>query len=990
MSNGFPLPLECLQLVIINLAINRELKTLTSLLRVSKHACLATLPVLYEDPFVWFLHRNQGQQSHYTIRSYRSVIPVIRLLFAHVPKESYSGLLKAMYGIEDQSPEVAAGASEDLPVVNDNSSTSTSQHWPIDYLSYVRHFNNQDRDSKSVLVDLSPHAKLQPGLKSYVEEHKLAETYAETGLNLVVDWRSRNVYKEDPTMISYLKLEIHREATWALCSPILEQLQSIIIPLSDISHYIDSISRLSSLASVTFRLDELADTREHSLEQMDAEEVKKLGRLQKKREQDLETAVEFVRIHTVMFRGTLKQVHCPSVFSILQSIRQSCPADILNRMLEFLPALIDPLELVNKNWEQFTAKAEHTNLDHVKTIDVWQQFASKSYDQLKSKPFLHRCLSLRKYHMISLGSDSFRWAVKDISLNDQVQREQAPSASEIVPPLEDINIQAHKEPFGRELDDIGRGCGATIKTFTIQGFRQTQETDSRSLSIGHEWRMPVLSSLRVNSNSERLVVDSDFLRYCPSLKFLFLVDYKQTYDLSEIKVVHPVYLPELTGLILGGTGAFCFHPDTLHSTKELRVMSLGSQVSCRLTVIPSLQDIDRDDRQQNNAIGEDADPTTSMIVRPKWTWDWHLPLLTTLHMTVEFAFHFQFRMLQGTPNLRDLYLCLYSTVHPTERVLTKADFTISRLHDQDQEDDTDSRHVDGSESTGHDSTTTTATTISHKDPNEDSDKFDLHHQSSQTLHHIHTYLFLLSEDRKNAAFRAEQCPGPVPDEALSALQLHTLRENIMFSSLRQIFWDAPRLCASHPDGSCPEKSNPGAAVKIARKIEELVDQVGLRAELEEVVAELQIWQAREREEEEGLKKYRVEHPDHLVVPSLKKLELYGRWIMSDEVLEILLGRVFRNVQDLHECLTEGYSFETLVRVTQSSMPALKSVHLVNPFDSTSVSDAYKLQSDLGVFKKKPPFMNDARTRVRYKFLGKQSYYRASDEPNEQTVEASVE
>ncbi|KAF9211506.1 hypothetical protein BGZ59_007971 [Podila verticillata] len=857
MSNGFPLPLECLQLVIINLAINRELKTLTSLLRVSKHACLATLPVLYEDPFVWFLHRNQGQQSHYTIRSYRSVIPVIRLLFAHVPKESYSGLLKAMYGIEDQSPEVAAGASEDLPVANDNSSTSTSQHWPIDYLSYVRHFNNQDRDSKSVLVDLSPHAKLQPGLKSYVEEHKLAETYAETGLNLVVDWRSRNVYKEDPTMISYLKLEIHREATWALCSPILEQLQSIIIPLSDISHYIDSISRLSSLASVTFRLDELADTREHSLEQMDAEEVKKLGRLQKKREQDLETAVEFVRIHTVMFRGTLKQVHCPSVFSILQSIRQSCPADILNRMLEFLPALIDPLELVNKNWEQFTAKAEHTNLDHVKTIDVWQQFASKSYDQLKSKPFLHRCLSLRKYHMISLGSDSFRWAVKDISLNDQVQREQAPSASEIVPPLEDINIQAHKEP-------------------------------------------------------------------------------------------------------------------------------------CRLTVIPSLQDIDRDDRQQNNAIGEDADPTTSMIVRPKWTWDWHLPLLTTLHMTVEFAFHFQFRMLQGTPNLRDLYLCLYSTVHPTERVLTKADFTISRLHDQDQEDDTDSRHVDGSESTGHDSTTTTATTISHKDPNEDSDKFDLHHQSSQTLHHIHTYLFLLNEDRKNAAFRAEQCPGPVPDEALSALQLHTLRENIMFSSLRQIFWDAPRLCASHPDGSCPEKSNPGAAVKIARKIEELVDQVGLRAELEEVVAELQIWQAREREEEEGLKKYRVEHPDHLVVPSLKKLELYGRWIMSDEVLEILLGRVFRNVQDLHECLTEGYSFETLVRVTQSSMPALKSVHLVNPFDSTSVSDAYKLQSDLGVFKKKPPFMNDARTRVRYKFLGKQSYYRASDEPNEQTVEASVE
>lgn len=147
-----------------------------------------------------------------------------------------------MYGIEDKSPEVTAGASEDLLVTNNNSSPPTSQQWPIDYLSYVRHFNNQDRNSMSVLVDLSALTELQPGLKSYVEKHKLAETYAETGLNLVVDWRSSNVYKEDPTMISYLKLNIHRKATWALCFPILEQLQSIVIPLSDIGHYVDSIS----------------------------------------------------------------------------------------------------------------------------------------------------------------------------------------------------------------------------------------------------------------------------------------------------------------------------------------------------------------------------------------------------------------------------------------------------------------------------------------------------------------------------------------------------------------------------------------------------------------------------------------------------------------------------------------------------------------------------------------------------------------------------
>ncbi|KAG0360802.1 hypothetical protein BG005_009883, partial [Podila minutissima] len=33
--------------------------------------------------------------------------------------------------------------------------------------------------------------------------------------------------------IAYLRVYIHRELTWTLCSPIFEQLQTIVIPLSD-------------------------------------------------------------------------------------------------------------------------------------------------------------------------------------------------------------------------------------------------------------------------------------------------------------------------------------------------------------------------------------------------------------------------------------------------------------------------------------------------------------------------------------------------------------------------------------------------------------------------------------------------------------------------------------------------------------------------------------------------------------------------------------
>jgi len=90
-----------------------------------------------------------------------------------------------------------------------------------------------------------------------------------------------------------------------------------------------------------------------------------------------------------------------------------------------------------------------------------------------------------------------------------------------------------------------------------------------------------------------------------------------------------------------------------------------------------------------------------------------------------------------------------------------------------------------------------------------------------------------------------------------------------------------------------------------------------------------------------LKRCRVEHPDHLVVPSLKKLELFGQWIMSDEVLEILLGRVFQNMQELSKCLTGGYSLEALVRV-MLSMLWLTFVHSVNSVDLASLSDEYKL------------------------------------------------
>ncbi|KAG0086529.1 hypothetical protein BGZ92_008071 [Podila epicladia] len=158
-----------------------------------------------------------------------------------------------------------------------------------------------------------------------------------------------------------------------------------------------------------------------------------------------------------------------------------------------------------------------------------------------------------------------------------------------------------------------------------------------------------------------------------------------------------------------------------------------------------------------------------------------------------------------------------------------------------------------------------------------------------------------------------------------------------------------------------------------QNIEELVaNEADLQPYLDAVLASCQEFEARKRQEEEDMKNYRAEHPEHLVMSSVRKLEMYGRWSMSDEVLELMLGRVFRNIRFLDQCMCEGYSLDAFVRVTQS-MPWLTRVQAVDPVDLSCLSDAYKLQAHTASLI--PPYNNDAATRVMYSFGDRMSYVR---------------
>jgi hypothetical protein len=130
-------------------------------------------------------------------------------------------------------------------------------------------------------------------------------------------------------VLGHLNVDIHRELTWTLCNPVLEQLKSIVIPLLDIDKYLDAAPLMPSLASVSFKLDEVANVQEWWAEELGEEVMAKVALVQAKRVQDLESAVEFVRFHTLLYPGTLAHVDCPNNYANVGLVEQICPLKLL-------------------------------------------------------------------------------------------------------------------------------------------------------------------------------------------------------------------------------------------------------------------------------------------------------------------------------------------------------------------------------------------------------------------------------------------------------------------------------------------------------------------------------------------------------------------------------------------------------------------------------------------------------------------------------------
>lgn len=534
--------------------------------------------------------------------------------------------------------------------------------------------------------------------------------------------------------------------------------------------------------------------------------------------------------------------------------------------------------------------------------------------------------------MMSLGPDSFKWAVK--------------KDGALLPPLKAVRIQALKEPFGSEVNDLGLGFGTSLEVLRVTGHSVQNAVANADnipiVAIGHGWEMPVLTQLTLIMVSECLSINSGLLIHCPALQRLELRDSIGSYDVRGIQPYQPSSLPELTKLFLSGTPALSFHPDTLYSTAALKTLVLGSPGSIVQDFLPSVYDSLNVDLN----LGADEVPPRH-IPRPQWAWNWFLPQLETLDLSIEFAVHFQFCMLQGTPGLQELHLTILSTRAPVDRVLTESDFTVVPLLVDETgallEDS--SKRLEGGASSPlpvvpslpmlprkelhalywHMSGLHLSIESSQQEPDQQQQDVDVSDPAPPILDDAH----LLQQRQERLTHRQEYQTGTFSPHPYSPQQLYDMHLNIVQSIVQ------------------------------AKPV--------LQQELERLLAAREKYYLKKNKEALRAVERQTAQPNRLVVSSLRTLELNGAWNISEHVLDIMLGHVFANLEsvDLFGCV--GFSTETWIGAT-AGMPFLKTATLSRVL-VVETAAAYGLTPGVAsALRSEMLFETDTRRRLGYIFL----------------------
>ncbi|KAG0068334.1 hypothetical protein BGZ89_004905 [Linnemannia elongata] len=614
------LPLECLHLILQTLAHQVDISALATLLRVNKYIASVTLPYLYRDPFQKSYHNRKTKEGHSNPSI--SMDRLLRMLISHYE--------------DNEIPKVATLA---LNLAAYRASIANVTATTLDYAAHIRHINlddwafaDQPRWSLSTLT---------PDLREYMYGPEF--TVLCPWDQFLPEYDRFNI--QHLVRQGVLRILLHRKLTWILANPILEQLQTLVIPVSDISRYLGVIDRLGRLECVQFMSDEIYGS--HPADAPIAtEEWSAIA--QERQNKSMGSLVRFVEIHAQLFKGRIKIATCSSS-SIWRWHIQSCPADVQFKILQLLPPLHKPKTFDTHNVEQFAAHPLTTDLGQVENIYLAPLFGTL-LDRLGDiRQFLQRCRSAKRLHLVSLGKGTFKWAVEERRM-------------------------------------VMEGMGGNTLNYGGQGPLSLLD-NGRPACLLHG--LIALEDVWINNTRDGSTDEVDDVAIAFSQTLTSLKGTSAMYA-PDIVPSLPARLSRLAILKLYGWSALSFHPDTFYSTSELRHLEVlmmpefNNIVPQGLYYIPPIEELNQSYNIHNDNGGDETGATgsattsstleeTSQITRPRWTWDWQLLHLTQLRLSGEFAYLFEFRMLRGCPVLEIFLLEMATAGQMHTRTLSMAD-----------------------------------------------------------------------------------------------------------------------------------------------------------------------------------------------------------------------------------------------------------------------------------------------------------------------------
>ena len=745
------LPLECLEIVLHYLHEQGDRSTLARLLRVNKFFCSATLPFLYGSVFsITIQNRSWGQLAQHE---------VIRTLLRQRPRAEVSELLSAAFNVfpeQSGSSEVKGTSALSEALSEDQATLCESQTSKIHYLSFIRIFNfepdcfGRPQGNAVSWKTYYPRRLAYMALRSKRSPEDVDAEQAEAivwkgeqteGGNVEKDFvLAGNQYGDGvldqdllfpPSVIAgpaswdglryaALTSTLRRDLTWTLCSPVFEQIQEIVIPLSDVKRYLDAVHRFRSLTSVIFKLDILLEQvvlGRTPVPVMTLETTAELEKARRKRNRQFKRMIEFVKRHGDLFPGQLGKAECIDDNSWPKLVR--CPQTIQYELEEALPPIFKPRAINKSNCRRIASKIKLIDLDFVEKVHLMSSERNEATKMYMSDPsFLGRCRAMKSLCMQTLGHGSFQWAVQEKAILEEEHWASSSSSSATtaaaaaaatvqrlrpMAPLETV-VMTTQIMFKDELHHIAQAFGETLTSldFTSQAtFFGGPEDMASEFYFGRGWRLPRLQQFRLSVPKLRLLPDPDFYADVVGKRLERLELYDKSsgnYDIQELQLCLPAVepMPKLTYLTLQGWPALAFHPDTLHQTPNLHALRLMMVCGSQPDYIPPEDEIvasvlyQDDDSSQDSTWTESAssDPLhvsdlmednhhhhVATPRRPIWTWDWNLPHLSHFRLDGVMAFLFQFKMLVGCPTLQHLELN-FVTRDDRRRVLTLQDFTL--------------------------------------------------------------------------------------------------------------------------------------------------------------------------------------------------------------------------------------------------------------------------------------------------------------------------